>query len=307
MATRFRKRVSSERVYNSTPNSKQIHFTPRNQSILSKKPALPSSRTRQQTLTQIDFVARYVPADEDVDLNYIQEEEPRKRKRRRTLAADGITTTVETRASRRRKVKQEVDDEKSGSASAIGDQAHITQTPSSPGRGNLRPPVTPVTVGKVEIPSSQSPADTPPSTRSTGSVRIPLRSPLKALSTNVRIPLVFSPKARKSVDWHPKLEVKSSVSWENEDSQVSTIFPSQGKASRTGDDVDTAYDSHGGEGQEGGHEDTHADLQQSTSANENIENLNKNPLPIDQPPAQRSGKIEIRDSDDEDEEEDLDD
>jgi len=281
-----------------------VHFTPRNRSIVSTKPALPTSRTRQQTLTQIDFVARYVP-EEDVDLNYIEEEVSRKRKRRRTLPAEDAPATVETRASRRRKVKQEVENESNDSAATTGAQVNVTQTQSSPESGEIRPPTTPVTIRKVEIPSSQSPADTPLSTQSTRSIRSPLRSPLKAKSTNARVPLVFSPKARQAVGWHPKLEVKSSVSWENEDSQHSTTVPSPRKANQTKNYLVTSNASRIADGHQEGHDDTQGVLLQSTSASENVNRSTQSSLPIDQPPAHLSAKTEIRDSDDEDEEEEV--
>jgi hypothetical protein len=96
-------------------------------------------------------------------------------KRRRTLPAEDAPATVETRASRRRKVKQEVENESNDSAATTGAQVNVTQTQSSPESGEIRPPTTPVTIRKVEIPSSQSPADTL-STQSTRSIRSPLRS-----------------------------------------------------------------------------------------------------------------------------------
>lgn len=341
MPSHPKRRAPSRRVYTSAPGDRQVHFPSRGRSINPTKPKPPASRTRQQTLTQIDFVTKYLPQDDDLDLDYIEKEASPKRKRRttlpskdavkedgsskrkrrktlpaqytepaleddrspekrrrRTLPVNHTPSRVETRASRRRKVKQEPESEADATSTTTGKRTNTTRTQASPARSELVPPRTPATARKVEIPSSQSPADTPLSTKRTSSLRRPVRSPLKARSTNACVPLKAGLKGGKLTGWHPQLEVKSSVSWENEDSQPLTVSPYL----RTVGERVCSF----------GRSDSLCGLHNRQEENEKTNGAVQGPIrtaepfnrPMPTPQLDHSSKTEICDSDDEDEEED---
>jgi len=340
MPSHPKRRAPSRRVYTSAPNDRQVHFPSRGRSINPTKPTPPASRTRQQTLTQIDFVTKYLPQDDDLDLDYIEkvaspkrkrrttlpskdalkedgssrrkrrktlpaqctetaleEERSPERRRRRTLPVNDTPSIVETRTSRRRKVKQGPESEQNATSTTTGKQSNATRTQASPARSELIPPRTPATARKVEIPSSQSPADTPLSTQRTPSMRSPVRSPLKARSTNVRVPLNAGLKGGKLTGWHPKLEVKSSVSWENEDSQPLTVSPflrTEGKRE---------YDFRRSDSLNGLHSRQEEEEKTNGAVQGPIRTAEPFKRPTSTPQFDQSSKTEIRDSDDEDEDE----
>lgn len=343
MPSRAKKRAPSKRVYTSEPSDRQVHFPARRRSINPTKPTPLASRTRQQTLTQIDFVTKYMPQDDDVDLNYLEKDatpkrkrrttlsgrdattpaeadEPSKRKRRRTLPAQVAGTNfeqnmsperkrrktlsikdtpsiIETRGSKRRKIKQERETEKNATSTTAEEQTNATRIQSSPPRSVANPPRTPVTARKVEIPSSQSPADTPLSTQRMSSFRSPIRSPLRARSTNARVPLTAGLKGRNLTGWHPKLEVKSSVSWENEDSQPLTVSPYLRTVGKGEFELRRSDSSNGLDRRQGENQMSKGALQGPIRTTEPFNR------PMPSPQCDQSSKTEIRDSDDEEEEE----
>ncbi len=340
MPSHPKRRAPSRRVYTSAPNDRQVHFPSRGRSINPTKPTPPASRTRQQTLTQIDFVTKYLPQDDDLDLDYIEKEASPKRKRRttlpskdavkedgsskrkgrktlpaqctesaleedrspekrrrRTLPVNHTPSIVETRTSRRRKVKQEPESVQNATSTTTGKQSNATHTQAGPARSELIPPRTPATARKVEIPSSQSPGDTPLSTQRTSSMRSPVRSPLKARSTNVRVPLIAGLKIGKLTGWHPKLEVKSSVSWENEDSQPLTASPYLRTVGNIVCDFGRSDNLNGLNSRQEEEEKTNGAVQGPIRT---AEPFNR---PTPTPQYDQSSKTEIRDSDDEDSDE----
>ncbi len=245
MPTSHRKRAPLERMYSSEPNIRQAHFPSRRRSINATKPTPTNSRTRQQTLTQIDFVSRYVPQDDAVDLNYIEDETPRKRRKTKGTPAEDASAIPKTRkrpnvkvephgaakdpietaatptikASKRRRVKMEDNIENGEIEGVATKRSTRSRKQTTPAKDDTEPPKTPIIAHKVEIPSSQSPADSPQQIFKKPPLPNPLRLPLKAKSANMRNPLLTRSEPRRAPGWHPKLEIKSSVSWENEDSQ----------------------------------------------------------------------------------------
>ncbi|KAI9702825.1 MAG: hypothetical protein M1836_008039 [Candelina mexicana] len=210
MPTRHKRRSTNNLIYTSTINPEQIHFKPRSRTVSTLKGSRPSKSTRQQTLTQIDFVSRGIAMEQDITMDYEELDEVPQRKRRKVHHAVPPTKRV-TRAS----------------AGSPG--LRDSQREQSPERGLVKSAVktealeTPRKTRVLEIPSSQSPPDTPFSARSIKSHRSPTRSPLKAKSTNQR--LVSRRPLRSSLgnDWHPKLEVKSTFPWDRDDSENSSL------------------------------------------------------------------------------------
>lgn len=226
------------------------------------------------------------------------------RKRRRTVPEENATPTEETRASRRRKVKQEVDNDDNPVAEASTEQVNRISPHPGPKCSRIKPPETPITVRKIEIPSSQSPADTPPSIHTIKSVRSPFRSPLKAKSGNARNPPVSQSKIGKAIGRRPKLEVKSSVSWENEDSQpFMSVQPSRTVNRREGCLI-TSKLSGNTKNLQGGREEMQAILNQLKCTGE-VEESAPNTLSLAQRAPPRPLKTEIRDSDAEDDDDEI--
>ncbi|MCJ1417347.1 hypothetical protein MMC32_003690 [Xylographa parallela] len=272
MPTKTRKNPTARRVYERIDRSKQTFFTPQNRTVLNRNPSLSTPTSRQQTLTQIDFVCRLPDEDEDMDLDYMPEETPREKKRRRDMPA---SDEQDEDASYEEPVPKKRKRRKTAPA-AIGDNNDVTllnDQPSSvrpkrkpvsktvlapkvkttPSKGTAKktakkstksvqarpeeaariyeerhspqaqsrrsseimmpPPRTPKTVVKTEIPSSQSPGNTPLSMHSRRSIRNDSRSPLKEKSSN-RCMTKPRNDGGKSVRWTPKLEVRDTFEGE---------------------------------------------------------------------------------------------
>jgi hypothetical protein len=169
---------------------------------------------REDTLTQSGYVSRGLQVQEELDglkemdNIHVPGASSRRHKRRQTTP-DAPTRTVQTRSAVRQavqsKIKGEEDVVKSAQSSVVekseDNQADIAAA-------LMLPPKTPKSSRRKEIPSSQSPADTPLSSQSRRSCREKSRSPLKEKSTN--IPKGFhSPK--KNVRQIPKLVVADTM------------------------------------------------------------------------------------------------
>jgi predicted transcriptional regulator len=200
------KKVSTpaERVFRSSDVKEQVRFKPRIQKIKTRH-SLGSAKSRQQTLTQIDFVSLQPTEDIDAEIEAWEEEQRPKKRRRHT---DGNISTHRTQTLT---------------------QLEFASTPTSnfedgsPKRAPkveaqlMGPPMTP-RKRVYEIPSSQSPV-TPLSVRS------PIgRSPLTARSMNQRIKseTSASPTPRKV----PLLEIQDTFASDILDSQVSSAHRS---------------------------------------------------------------------------------
>ncbi|KAL9117564.1 MAG: hypothetical protein Q9187_005899 [Circinaria calcarea] len=223
MPTRRKKRQPAGRVYETTTRPKQTHFTPRNRTVSARNVSLSTPSARQQTLTQIDFVQRFHPADEDELALIGEEDEPRARKKRKTMPA--TPRTVLTRAATRRSVKEEAegDDGDDGPKDNTGERRYHQEADNPltvPAETAMPPPKTPRTIRKTEIPSSESTA-TPLSTRSRQSIRSISRSPLKERSTNSAIIQRLQSGVGKKVNFVPKLEIRDTFDHESEGSELS--------------------------------------------------------------------------------------
>lgn len=218
MPTRKKRHGPTAQTYETIERPKQAHFTPRNRTVTPKNLSLSTPRTRQQTLTQIDFVSRYPSDQEADDLDYIEDEVPRARKRRKTVAEVQPVNNVErraTRASAKRLEPSSEDLEEMGPTQLDEDPPqssppHVDTAPVS-----MPPPRTPKRIRKLEIPSSQSPADTPLSMRSQATARSTSRSPLKQRSTNLLMQRPLPPGTKKGIGVTPKLEVEDTYEYES--------------------------------------------------------------------------------------------
>ena len=223
MPSRPKKRRPAARVYETTRMPKQTHFTPRNRTISARNVLLSAPSTRQQTLTQIDFVQRFSPADEDELALTEEDDKPRPRKRRKTMPAAPSTPMVQTRAAKRRSMKEEVerDDESQDYGGEISNLQDTEPTLTIPPEIAMPPPKTPRTIRKTEIPSSESTA-TPLSTLSRRSVRSISRSPLKERSTNTGFIRQLQSGVGKERNCVPKLEIRDTFDNGSDGSELST-------------------------------------------------------------------------------------
>lgn len=159
----------------------------------------------------------------DEDAN---EEAPRARKRRKIVKEPANPVTRQTRSSARlaaeRALKVE-DEEDEQNLRLEPDENRIPLQEAC--RALMPPPKTPQSTRQKEVPSSQSPVDTPFSTQSRKSQRDLSRSPLKEKSTNVRRVGNRDSSARKSVRWAQMLEVADSTEQDDEECQPSPPAP----------------------------------------------------------------------------------
>jgi len=242
------------------PNSKQAQYPAPKQTIR-EKPRWSAPPRYQQTITQMNpFRAIYHPesedealqTDEDEEQSYYNEEEepnyivsPVGRKRRRITPVKAAepkeisTRKMMTRSSARKSANTEpqlqVKDEDVESPGTLRFYKPPNLHPTAAAT-LMPPPVTPRTWRKREIPSSQSPADSPLSTQSRRSARSHSRSPLKDRSANLDLPVTST---RQGVLWPRKLEVEDSMENKEEDSPICTrIGPSTEPLLPTGEPED---------------------------------------------------------------------
>ena len=221
-----RRRLPTVQEYRETRRPVQKYLTPQNHTIRKRYAPLSTPRQRQQTLTQINYIYRVPMEEQDADLTYLQQEPVRERKRRKTTPEKVPTATVQTRSATRqalKQVKQEDIDEVARPV-PIRDTLMESTDPTTADKHPECPqlPKTPRTIRKTEIPSSQSPADTPLSERIRSSARQTSRSPLKSKSANARgRPDVPSDTTKRSRQ-NPNLEIQDTFDFENWDSEPFT-------------------------------------------------------------------------------------
>lgn len=232
MSTGSKKRRSKVRSYETkSPDPKQSVLKSRDhvvQRVLRTPTPANISEKRQETLTQIGYVVYQIP--EDMDLNYDDdanedwEETPRVRKRRKIGKEPAIPVTRQTRRSARRAAERTLKDEED--EQNLETEPEENRIPLEKASSALMPPPkTPQSTRRKEVPSSQSPADTPLSIQSKKSHRDLSRSPLKERSTNVRRVKIRDSPARKSVRWAQMLEVADSTEQDDEESLPSIPAP----------------------------------------------------------------------------------
>lgn len=228
MPGRETKRKSTDRIYKTVPNLKQSRIGPSPcRTIRDRHSTWSAPIMRQQSITQMDALRDYYhPEHEKEDLITDNEGEdsyvasPTRNKRRKVAPEKPQPRRIETRSAKRQTTKEEPTF-----------QAKNDQNDSSNPRGEIKfqilrarmptamlPPRTPMSSRRKEIPSSQSPADTPLSMHSRHSLQDITRSPLKERSTNINLP-IKSPK--RGAARSKRLEVADSMETEDEDSPVS--------------------------------------------------------------------------------------
>ena len=191
-------------------------------------PAKTSSRktgirsAQRQTITQmVPFRALYHPEFEEEDLDDLEDEHkennvpsPRKRRKRKVSPENAPSSKIQKR--RQKQGKSHIEHQ-TGHGIEFDERQPKKQNIRSKQRSvEETPPITPRSKRK-EIPSSQSPADTPLSTRSRRSFRAYSRSPLKERSTN------FAPTTtsrRGGSQWGGKVEIADSLESREEESPV---------------------------------------------------------------------------------------
>ena len=215
------------RSYETVPNLKQRRIGPSpHRTIRDRQPTWSAPNMRQQSITQMDALRGYYhPELENEDLKTDDEEadsyiaSPTRNKRRKVASEKPYARRIQTRSTKRRATKEEP------SVNAALDQDVLP-----PVRGEAKepiskatiptampPPTTPISLRRKEIPSSQSPADTPLSTQSHQSLQDFARSPLKERSTNIDLSIKSPVKGTR---WSKQLEVADSMETEDEDSPV---------------------------------------------------------------------------------------
>lgn len=232
MPAKSRKRQSTGQIIETVPNTTQKTFPGRRRSVKDRQPTWSAPSKYQQTITQMNpFHAIYHPDSDTENLEYdevkddLEEESyqasPVARKRRKISPEKPPIRRVSTRSSARKseEVKACPPDEE---LQVKLPPTNATDRAQNPVKASMLmpPPQTPRSFRKREIPSSQSPVDSPLSTQSRRSVRDYSRSPLKERSTNVASPPPSS--RRRGVRWATKLEVEDSIENEEEESQRST-------------------------------------------------------------------------------------
>lgn len=193
---------------------------PRRRSTRKGKPKLVQS----ETITQMDFLSPTVHDErgielEDNELVDASPAPPRKKKQQGTTKRDSLARTVQTRRAKR------------VTASGAEAKAEKVQVPfESPVSQMARPveqPASSITTPRHqnphirmgEVPSSQSPPDSPLSTQSRRSVRHPSRTPLRERSLNIRS---RRGPVGKGVLFPRKLEIADSMDSDQDNSQTPT-------------------------------------------------------------------------------------
>jgi hypothetical protein len=192
-----KKPASNERAPAAPGAKEQVQFNPQQRHAKSRGYLILNKRLRQQTLTQIDFVS-YGPKEEP-DLNLIED-------------GESLRDIVE-------------DDQ-------VREEQAIAKTTT------VEPPTLPTTPRKkrkVEIPSSHSPPDSPFSPNNVEDLQGP-KSPLIMKTEQLLFKSSSKPETVHGVQWYPASRVRSSVSWENDESQLSlaSLLPSQNTSEDVG-------------------------------------------------------------------------
>ncbi|KAL9102315.1 MAG: hypothetical protein Q9163_002533 [Psora crenata] len=213
MPCRSKRRQSLAHVYETTPNVRQKHFPSVKQTVRSKASECSSTGKRQQTITQMNpFNTIFHPDPNQENINYYDDakdilgepEQPERASKRRRVSPGNTPVPRMTRSGKKRiTASAPAASHKAGHI----DKAEDDLLPKSEDAALMPPPKTPKPKRQREIPSSQSPADSPISTSSLRSQRAISRSPLKEKSRNISLQTFSS----KSVRWRGKREIPDSM------------------------------------------------------------------------------------------------
>ncbi|KAL8705321.1 MAG: hypothetical protein Q9201_001567 [Fulgogasparrea decipioides] len=186
----------------------------------------------QQTITQMDpFKAQLHPEEDLADPSGEHSphvDNPPARENRRATSSTPFTSTVRTRSAKKQaakyEIKEEVKSTRGTSEPSRDTCSQATTAPPLPESGVLQmpPPKTPKTIRRKEIPSSQSPEETPWVVRTQKKKDDMVVTPLKERSVNTPSRGRFSLR-RRNAHAAPKLMVADSTDIGNEDSEV--LFP----------------------------------------------------------------------------------
>ncbi|CAL8578760.1 hypothetical protein XPA_004533 [Xanthoria parietina] len=187
-----------------------------------KKKKRASKPPRQKhTITQMDpFRQQRYSDDSHTHSDFEPSDPPSRRKKRKSTSSAPVAPTVQTRSAKRRVTLPAVQKGLNVSPSDEEHQSSAARASPLPKSQDLTMPApkTPTKVRRKVIPSSQSPADTPISTRKRSRRNTEDITPLQERSVNTPSRSQATSR-RKSVLWAPKLEVADSTDVENEDSQ----------------------------------------------------------------------------------------
>lgn len=221
MAKRTREKTTEQpplqKTYTPLPRHKQVTFGSRRKIATPSTVPQTSRRTRQQTLTQIDFVTRLLPDElDEFDDDDDEALHSKSKKRRRTDGPEDHRRFVTEEDAGQMKGVRKTD------ADAAGDSQHNYGV-SKANSMLLTPKKKTV---KLEVPSSQSPSEPSSAKRLKRRFRTPV-SPLHENSTNIQIAPRSLRRVRTKHGLKPKLEIKSTIAEENEYSQLSQalVFP----------------------------------------------------------------------------------
>lgn len=228
MPGRQTKRKSTDRIYKTVPNLKQsrIGLSP-SRTIRDRHPTWSAPIMRQQSITQMDVLRDYYhPEHQNEDLMTDDEGKdsylasPTRNKRQKVALEKPQPCRIETRSAKRQTAEEEpasqAKKEQNDPSNPRGEAESQVSRPRMPTA--MLPPKTPMSSRRKEIPSSQSPADTPLSVHSRHSLQDFTRSPLKERSTNMNVP-IKSPQ--RGAARSKRLEVADSMETEDEDSPIS--------------------------------------------------------------------------------------
>ncbi|KAL8762804.1 MAG: hypothetical protein Q9203_007522, partial [Teloschistes exilis] len=192
----------------------------------------------QQTITQMDHFRPRIQPEEDLEEigNEYAEGTPethekQKRKRRKTTSGMPLARTIQTRSSAKKQA--EIDIKAAVESPTIAHKSnkknsHKGPTLASTGHdtAQMPPPKTPKTTRRKEIPSSQSPAETPYSAQRHTRRQALAASPLKERSTNLPSCRPSS-SPTKTAKTRLRLEVADSTGLEEKNVEVSIPLTSR--------------------------------------------------------------------------------
>jgi hypothetical protein len=280
MPPKSRTRKSISRDTPKIEESETTFITPRNRSATKRANTTGGPKTRQQTLTQIDFVKRPCEKLEELDLKYeeleVQSAPPAKRRKVESGSKKPSkkSQTTKRQSLRMQNLSPEVEDNFNSESSKLCIKTDSEDEVKS--KQIMPPPRTPQKITERVVPSSQSPLITPMSTRSQRIVLESSVSPLRNRSVNIRNNLRSARGIRKG---KPRLIVRDTFE-DKENSLLST--------QRTSSNID---------------------IKQMASDMSDLEVLPKSQVSQEtvQPTLKKvllAGKLEILDSDEEPEDED---
>ena len=185
---------------------------------------------QKETLTQGGFILPY-HEQEKTDFD-IEEEQFRERstsssrKRAKLAKEEPLAREIQTRSVRRRAAQErymavDIDDTTTASPRPCSVQRQESEQPKIP----MLPPKTPQISRTREIPSSQSPSDTPLSTQNRRSWTTQIRSPLQERSPNIRQAALSA----KRTLFPSKLEIADTFDSVDEVSQTPTVAKAVGE------------------------------------------------------------------------------